>query len=308
MPSLPYPVLCPIALFEEDELKKDSCFDHVLFGKIDLDGVPDETARNFTFAISFKNDRIAKLIQDNKAKMSLILEAKTSLVRKAFELSPSAEDFEKGEFGYGPVNLDSLGVALPAEATIYIASIDDILGYDLPGAPASMGRNDGVNLPKGAILGYSMVLPLLPRLEKASSIIEVKLKEDLPSADSPLIQYTETDKILVFLDARSYAVFSNLKDNPASGPAITYALVMPALIQAVSVVMQSGKGDDFDEAISSRLWYQSLDAAIQGLKDKGADISDQSLPYDVAHLIMKGNLGLSDALIKIPESAITDNE
>jgi hypothetical protein len=99
-----------------------------------------------------------------------------------------------------------------------------------------------------------------------------------------------------------------LKDNAASGPAITYALVMPALIQAISVVMQSGKGDDFDEAISSRLWYQSLDAAIQGLKDKGADISDQSLPYDVAHLIMKGNLGLSDALIKIPQSVLTDNE
>ena len=308
MTSLPYPVLCPIALFEKDELSKDPCFDHALFGKIDLDGVPDETARNFTFSISFKNERIAKLIQDKKAKISLILEAKTSLVRRAFELNPSIDDFEKGEFNYGPVNLDALGVALPAEATIYIASIDDILGYDLPGAPASMGRNDGVNLPKGAILGYSMVLPLLPRLEKASSIIEVKLKEDLPSADSPLIQYTETDKILVFLDARSYAVFSHLKDNASSGPAITYALVMPALIQAVSVVMQAGKGEDFDEAISSRLWYRSLDAAIQGLKDKGADISDQSLPYEVAHLIMKGNLGLSDALIKIPESALTDNE
>lgn len=307
MPSLPYPVLCPIALFEEDELKMDSCFDHVLYGIIDLDGVPDETARNFTFSISFKNERIAKLIQDKKAKISLILEAKSSLVRRAFEINPSIEDFEKGEFRYGPVNLDELGVALPAEATIYIASIDDILGYDLPGAPASMGRNDGVNLPKGAILGYSMVLPLLPRLEKASSIIEIKLKEDLLPCDSPQIQYTETDKILVFLDPRSYAVFSHLKDNAASGPAITYALVMPALIQAVSVVMQAGKGEDFDEAVSSRLWYTSLDAAIQGLKDKGADISDQTLPYEVAHLIMKGNLGLSDALIKIPESALTDN-
>jgi len=308
MPSLPYPVLCPIALFEEDELRQDPIFDHNLYGKIDLDGVPDEKARNFTFTISFRNGRIAKLIQDKKAKMSLILEAKTSLVRKAFELNPIAEDFEKGEFSYGPVNLDELGVALPAEATIYIASIDDIFGYDLPGAPASMGRNDGVNLPKGAILGYSMVLPLLPRLEKASSIIEVKLKQELLAADSPLIQYTETDKILIFLDARTYAVFSHLKDDAASGPAITYALVMPALIQAVSVVMQADKGEDFDEAISSRLWYQSLDAAIQGLKDKGADISDQSLPYQVAHLIMKGNLNLSDALIKIPVSALTDNE
>jgi hypothetical protein len=308
MPSLPYPVLCPIALFEEDELKMDSCFNHVLYGIIDLDGVPDETARNFTFSITFKNDRIAKLIQEKKAKMSLILEAKTSLVRKAIELNPTIADFEKGVFSHHPVSLDALGVALPAEATIYIASIDEILGYDLPGAPASMGRNDGVNLPRGAILGYSMVLPLLPRLEKASSIIEIKLKEDLLSADSPLIQYTETDKILVFLDARSYAVFSHLKDNASSGPAITYALVMPALIQAVSVVMQAGKGDDFDEAISSRLWYRSLDAAIQGLKDKGANISDQSLPYEVAHLIMKGNLGLSDALIKIPESALTDIE
>ena len=93
MPSLPYPVLCPIALFEEDELKMDSCFDHVLYGKIDLDGVPDETARNFTFSISFKNERIAKLIQDKKAKMSLILEAKTSLVRRAFELNPSIDSW-----------------------------------------------------------------------------------------------------------------------------------------------------------------------------------------------------------------------
>jgi hypothetical protein len=308
MPSLPYPVLCPIALFEEDELKNDPCFDHDLYGKIDIDGTPDETARNFTFSISFKNDRIAKLIQDNKAKISLILEAKTSLVRRAFELNPSIEDFEKGEFNYGPVNLDALGVALPAEATIYIASIDEILGYDLPGAPASMGRNDGVNLPKGAILGYSMVLPLLPRLEKASSIIEIKHKQDLPAADSPKIRYLDTDKILVFLDTRSYAVFSHLKDNAASGPAITYALVMPALIQAVSVVRQGSTAADFDEAISSLLWYQSLDDAIKALKEGVENITEQSPPYEVAHLIMKGNLSLSDALIKIPESALTDNE
>ncbi len=307
MPSLPYPVLCPIALFEEDELRQDPSFDHVLYGKIDLDGSPDKAARNFTFSITFKNDRIAKLVQGKKAKISLIIEAKTSLVRKAFELNPSIDDFEKGEFSYGPINLDALGVALPAEATIYIASIDDISGYDLPGAPASMGRNDGVNLPKGAILGYSMVLPLLPRLEKASSIIEVKLDQDLSAADSPRIRYTETDKILVLLDPRSYAVFGGLKDDAASGPAVTYALVMPALIQAVSVVMNADKGEDFDEAISSRQWYQSLEAAIQGLKDSGAEISDQSLPYQVAHLIMKGNLGLSDALIKVPSSVPTDN-
>ncbi len=308
MPSLPYPVLCPIALFDKDELRQDTSYDHVLYGKIDLDGSPDETARNFTFSVTFKNDRIAKLVQDNKAKISLIIEAKTSLVRKAFELNPSVEDFEKGMFSYGPVSLDALGVALPAEATIYIASIDEIVGYDLPGAPASMGRNDGVNLPKGAILGYSMVLPLLPRLEKASSIIEVKLKEDLPPKDSPLIQYTETDKILVFLDSGSYAVFSHLKDNAASGPAITYALVMPALIQAVSVVMQADSSADFDEAISSRLWYQSLATAIEALKESGENISEQSLPYEVAHLIMKGNLGLSDALIKIPQSALTNDD
>ena len=308
MPSLPYPVLCPIALFEEDELRNDSCFDHILYGKIDLDGVPDETARNFTFLISFKNNRIAKLIQDKKAKISLILEAKTSLVRKAFELNPSTDDFEKGEFNYAPGNLDELGVALPAEATIYIASVDAILGYDLPGAPSSMGRNDGVNLPKGAILGYSMVLPLLPRLEKASSIIEIKLKKDLPAADSPQIRYLDTDKILVFLDERSYAVFSHLKDNASSGPAITYALVMPALIQAVSVVRQGISAADFDEAISSLLWYQSLDAAIKVLKEGGENITEQSLPYEIAHLIMKGNLSLSDALIKIPVSPLTENE
>ncbi len=308
MPSLPYPVLCPIALFEEGELGRDSSFDNVLYGKIDLDGVPDETARNFTFSISFKNDRIAKYIQEKKAKMSLILEAKTSLVRHAFELNPTPADFENGGFSYGPISLDKWGVALPAEATIYIASVDAILGYDLPGAPSSMGRNDGVNLPKGAILGYSMVLPLLPRLEKASSIIEIKLKQDLPAADSPQIRYLDTDKILVFLDERSYAVFSHLKDHASSGPAITYALVMPALIQAVTVVMQGSSSADFDEAISSLLWYQSLDAAIKALKDGGENITEQSLPYEIAHLIMKGNLSLSDALIKIPVSPLTDNE
>ena len=308
MPSLPYPVLCPIALLEEDELRRDSSFDHVIYGKIDLDGVPDETARNFTFSISFKNDRIAKLIQEKKAKMSLILEAKTSLVRRAFELNPTPANFESGCFSYGPLSLDEWGVALPAEATIYIASVDEIMGYDLPGAPSSMGRNDGVNLPKGAILGYSMVLPLLPRLEKASSIIEIKHKQDLPAADSPQIRYLDTDKILVFLDTRSYAVFSHLKDNAASGPAITYALVMPALIQAVSVVRQGSTAADFDEAISSLLWYQSLDDAIKALKEGVGNITEQSPPYEVAHLIMKGNLSLSDALIKIPESALTDNE
>jgi len=307
MPSLPYPVLCPIGLFDDDELRNDPSFDHVHYGKIDLDGVPDETARNFTFTICFKNERIGTLLREKKAKMSLILEAKTSLVRRAFELNPTPEDFAAGEFIYGPVSLDEWGIALPAEATVYIASIADIFDFKLPGAPASMGRNDGVNLPKGAILGYSMVLPLLPKLEKASSIIEIKLKETLPPADSPLIQYTETDKILVFLDPRSYAVFSHLKDNAASGPAITYALVMPALIQTVTVVMQADLNGDFDEAIKSRLWFQSLEAAIEGLKDKGENISEQSLPYEVAHLIMKGNLGLSEALIKIPESALTDD-
>jgi hypothetical protein len=306
MPSLPYPVLCPIGLFDDDELRLDSSFNDKLYGKIDLDGTPDETARKFSFLIKFQNDKIAEYLKTKQAKISLIIEAKTSLARKAFPLNPSNDDFSKGEFTYGPINLDDLGIALPAEATVYIASVDKISNYSLPGAPASMGRNDGIDLPAGAILGYSMVLPLLPRLEKTASIIEIKLKEDLNKSDSPLIRYTETDKIMILLDSSSYSVFSNLKDNPSNGPALTYALVMPALIQAVTVVMAS-KGDDFDEAVSTRQWYKSLEAVIAQLTTDGA-ISNQSIPYEVAHIIMKGHLGLSDAFVKIPTSTSSENE
>jgi hypothetical protein len=306
MPSIPYPVLCPISLFDDEEPGHDPAFKPEIYGTIDLDGLPSETKRVFNFTITFKNDCLAGYIHAKKAKISLVIEAKTSLVRHAIELAPGSAEFAKGQFTHDNVDLDKLGIALPAEATIYIASTEEIPDYVLPGAPSSMGLNDGVDLPKGAILGYSLVLPLLPRLEKASSIIEIRLKEDLAASASPLIQYTESDKIRVFLDPRSYGVFSNLKDNDATGPILTYALVMPALIQAVTVVM-SDRGDLFDEAVASRLWFQSLEAAIGELREKG-DVYNQSLPYDVAHLIMKDHLTLSSALINIPSTTQSHEE
>lgn len=306
MPSIPYPVLCPVGLFDEEEPGRTVEFNPELYGVIDLDGVPSESARIFNFTITFKNDCLAGYIRAKKAKMSLIIEAKTSLVRHAIELELGEDEFSKGQFTHGPVDLDELGVALPAEATVYIASTKEIPKYVLPGAPVSMGLNDGIDLPKGAILGYSMVLPLLPRLEKASSIIEIKLKEDLAASASPLIQYTESDKIRVFLDPRSYGVFGNLKDNDSAGPILTYSLVMPALIQAVTVVM-ADKGEHFDEAVASRHWFLSLEAAIDGLRDKG-DVHNQSIPYEVAHLIMKDHLNLSGALLNIPASTQSNDE
>lgn len=306
MPSIPYPVLCPVGLFDEEEPGRTIQFNPELYGIIDLDGVPSDSARIFNFTVTFKNDCLARYIRASKAKMSLIIEAKTSLVRHAIELDLGSAEFTEGKFMHGPVDLDALGIALPAEATLYIASTEEITNYVLPGAPASMGFNDGIDLPKGAILGYSMVLPLLPRLEKASSIIEIKLQDDLTASASPLIQYTESDKIRVFLDPRSYGVFGNLKDNDSAGPILTYSLVIPALIQAITVVM-AGKGEHFDEAVASRHWFLSLEAAIDGLREKG-DVHNQSTPYEVAHLIMKDYLNLSGALINIPTATQSNDE
>lgn len=305
MPSLPYPVLCPLELI--GDLSKDSEFNPVVYGKIDLDGEADETARKFTFLITFQNDTILRYIREGKAKISLILEAKTSLARKAFSIDLHNCEVVGDKYKYGPISLDSYGIALPAEATIFIASVSEILDYKLPGAPTSMGRNDGVTLPKGAILSYSMVLPLLPRIEKASSIIEIKLKENLKPQDSPEISYYESDKILVYLDPRSYALFANLKDNSASGSVTTYALVLPALIQAVAAVMS--KTEEIDDAVVARGWYKSLDVAIKALRDDSeCGITDQSLPYEVAHQIMKTHLGISDALNKITTETNSENE
>lgn len=303
MTSLPYPTLCPVNLIDtekESKLGSESRFDPILYGKIDLDGSPDTASRNFTFSITFQNNQIARYILDGKAKMSLIIEAKTSLVRKSFQIDLTNEKIELGTFTIDPINLDEWGIALPAEATIYIVSVSEILDYILPGAPSIMGRNDGVTLPKGAILGYSLVLPLLPRLEESSSIIEPKLNEKLEPQDSPKISYTGSDKIYIELDSRSYAMFASLKDDSATGPALTYSLVMPALIQAVSVVM-SQKNQESDESISLLAWYQSLEVMIKALKDDGL-ISDQSHAYEVAHLIMKKHLNLADAISKIPIS------
>jgi hypothetical protein len=296
MPNLPYPVLCPLELV--DDVRNDLEFDPTLFGKIDLDGSPDENTRNFTFSIIFQNDTINTYIKDGKARISLILEAKTSLARKAFVIDLDKCKTDSGKYIFGPISLDECGIALPAEATIFIASVSEIVDYKLPGAPGSMGRNDGVKLPKGAIIGYSLVLPLLPRLEKASSIIEIKLKESLQPLDSPEISYYNSEKILVYLDPRSYAIFANLKDNSAFGPVITYSMVMPALIQAVTTIMI--KTEEFDEAVVERGWYKSLDVAIKALRDDSNNrITDQSPPYDVAHQIMKSHLGIFDALNKL---------
>lgn len=303
MNSLPYPVLCPIALFGEDELRNDPDYDHQLYGRIDLDGVPGDSSRNFTFTITFQNEKIAEYIRGGKAKMSLIVEAKTSLVRRAFAIELTDEDFSQGVFQYGPINLDEHGIALPAEATIYIASVAEIRDYTLPGAPSSMGRNDGVPLPKGAILAYSMVLPLLPRVEKASSIIEIRLDKKMKQEDSPIISYTEGDKISVRLDEHTYGRFGTLKEDSGRGDLLTYSLVLPALIQAISVVRGNKEGNpDFDDAIASRGWYRSLEESIRGLE---GEVTDQSHPYEVAHLVMKKHLSFADSLLKILSSEDT---
>ena len=73
MPSIPYPVLCPVGLFDEEEPGRIIGFNPELYGVIDLDGVPSESARIFNFTITFKNDCLAGYIRAKKAKMSLII-------------------------------------------------------------------------------------------------------------------------------------------------------------------------------------------------------------------------------------------
>jgi len=279
-----YPVLCPLSELS-DGYRDDSLWDLDKYGSLNLDVELKDFGKSVLFRITFRNDVLRSHIIKNEAKMTLILEAKTSLVRKAVtvNISNTTNDQISVEG-----DLDELGIPMPAEATVYIVSTTSINDYRLPGAPSSMGKTDGIKMPPGAILGYSLCVPLLPKPPSRDSILVVESNPELTSK-APTAAIYSFDRIRVQLEPTLYNLYLKLKDSPIYRPVIAYAVSMPALVQAITLIEQSENND----TISGRDWYLSIKKHLDQLyESETAGISIQDDPFKKAHYIMNNHISL----------------
>jgi len=279
-----YPVLCPHSELP-DGFRDDSLWDGYKYGLLNLDVELKDFGKSVLFRVTFKNDALRNHIEKNEAKMTLILEAKTSLVRKAITVNTSNITNDQITV---EGDLDVLGVPMPAEATVYIVSTTSLNDYRLPGAPSSMGKTDGIKMPPGAILGYSLCVPLLPKPPSRDSILIVESNPELTSK-VPTAAIYGFDRIRVQLEPSLYDLYLKLKDSPIYRPIIAYAVSMPALVQAITLIEQSENND----TISGRDWYLSIKKHLDKLYESGtAGISRQDDPYKKAHYIMNNHVSL----------------
>lgn len=279
-----YPVLCPYSELPEG-YRDDSLWDGDKYGLLNLDVQLKDFGKSILFQIKFRNDVLRSYIEKNEAKMTLILEAKTSLVRKAITVNISNSTYDQINV---EADLDELGIPMPAEATVYIVSTTSINDYRLPGAPSSMGKTDGIKMPLGAILGYSLCVPLLPKPPSRESILVVESSPVLTSK-APTAAIYNLDRIRVQLEPNLYNLYLRLKDSPVYRPIIAYAVSMPALIHAITLIEQSENND----TISGRDWYLSIKNHLDHLyESQTAGISRQDDPYKKAHYIMNNHVSL----------------
>ena len=266
--NYPYPVLRTTAVDYNTSVFNDNC-------TLEVTGTGYKLITNF----SVNNDQIAELINQGILSYALYISCKSTLLRemKYIDLKNPVIEIGSDEVHY----LVSYSPYIIATQDIEHFSIedfaDDYSGIDY-------------RLDSGSIVGIGSDRQFHALFEKdiirdASSIITVQ------GSDTEKYMKIDFDspKIKVILPADQCGIYKNLKGKKSKYSLANSVVIIPALIEAISLIYETDDDDD----MAQRPWFLTLQKQISDLSSKTGE-PEQSLyehPTRTAQIIMDNNSG-----------------
>ncbi len=203
------------------------------------------------------NPTLLELLEKGTAAYVLHIECGSTFYRNRFVLTKEQETVK--------VPADSLRDNV--EVNFFICANTDIPGYQIEGSNPDY-EDTLFNVKRGDVLAISEGVSFpaekdYDAIRKVSSIMQVEKSE---SEDQGLMKVRPTEhKIRIILPAADYEIYAKLKDEDRWATILSGTIVLPALMEAISLVEAGEAGEEGNEGSEDYRWYQILKARLQEL-------------------------------------------
>ncbi len=261
--SYPYPIIRPVAIDFNTTVFNDEI-------KIEVtsDGYRLETH------FSVNNESVSEMIASGKLKYSVGITCKSTLLREMHDVDPESD----------VITIDAGKVHYQVNYIAYIIASEDIPLYLLDDFKDDY-KNIDYGLKEGSIVGIGLprsfkALYEADHIKDAASIIKVS------GSDQEKYMRVDLDnpQISVILPQEQCTSYKNCKGRRDKYPLINSVVVIPALMEAISVI---GNQEDDDE-ISQRPWFITLEMEIKRIAKQLNESEDYLYehPLRTAQIIM----------------------
>lgn len=266
--NYPYPVL--IKGF--DDYKEECHFNVVLTNKEVLESYID---------LSFKFDLVSQFLRDllssNRACIVCQVVCRNTLYRKKFIYDNSNEELKIRVFKNDVKNKISFNFFVSSCTNLKDVTSTDFNSEYFEGVNCSFEKNDRMAV--GEI--FDIYIDDFDTLRPLSSIVTIKKAE----SDKPFVTVDcNSPKIIIWLNEETFNQYSNLKGNGDLKIYLSSIIVIPALVEALSIY----KNDE--QEYSEYRWYRRI---TKFLEESDLKIDDQRGLYYIANQLLRNSLGNS---------------
>jgi hypothetical protein len=218
-----------------------------------LETTTDKEAVYVDVGITCSSKTLNELIKKKDASFVLHVECSNTLFRRAFEFSEPNHRIQ--------IPSDNLNDAV--EMNVFARAMRDLSGYKVASAHPDYG-DVTFDVEKGDILavGEGQVFYLdapFDALSPIGSIMEIH--ESHQDGDQPMRVDYNGQKIQIVLSKKDFADYKLLKMNDSVTVALTTAIILPVLLEAIHIVKEDGD-DDLRWVRALRRRVESMDLKI----------------------------------------------
>jgi hypothetical protein len=232
-----------------------------------LEMTSDKEAVYLDAAIKCSSKTINDLIKKGDATFVLHVECSNTLFRRAFEFRDVNHRIQ--------IPADNLNDAV--EVNVFARAIRDLSGYKVDMAHSDYGKVL-FDVEKGDIVavGEGQVFYVESNFDSLSPIGSImQIQEGQDDGDIPMRAEFNADKIQIVLSKKEFADYKLLKSMEGISVALTTAIVLPVLIEAIHILKEEPEEED-------RRWIRALRRRMEVL-----DLKITGEPLEMAQLLLE---------------------
>lgn len=232
---------------------------------------------------SLTNQYIKDLINKGKAKIYVHCECPVTSFRINYPISKLSDD----------IIVPSAFIMKSLELNVFICLEEDIDNYN---SPDFSDEFEGFifNLKKGQIIGKSHTF--IADIVKSGSDFQnwpsvITIMRATDNEDTKLNVQYDDDKIIIYLNAENYDIYSNFSSKEIKNTLIRL-VVFPAIIEVLCGV----KSEEDSELYTEKNWYKVVETQLKSLDPNFNDLQSYLLnrtPLEIANILFKDSLNQS---------------
>ena len=230
------------------------------------------------------NQYIQDLISKGKAKIYVHCECPVTSFRINYPISQFSDD----------IIVPASFIMKTLELNVFICLEEDVNDYNSPDFSDEF-KGIVYNLKKGQIIGKSHTF--IAEIVKSGSDFQswpsvITIMRDTGNTETKLNVQYDDDKIIIYLNAENYDIYSNFDNSKEIKNTLIRLVVFPAIIEVLCGVRLAEDSELYVE----KNWYKVMETQLKALDPNFDDLRSYLLnrsPLEIANMLFKDSLSQS---------------